>query len=252
MQEWAQAYTGFAEVYDLFMDDVPYEKWCDLICGVLAEHGICGGLIAELGCGTGRMTRLLAQRGYDMIGIDSSQEMLSVARDAGGSDGILYLEQDMCGFELYGTVAAVVCVCDSVNYLTDPEDLAQMFRLVNNYLDPGGLFIFDCNTVHKYRDVLGCATFAENAEDASYIWENFFDEESMINEYCLTIFERRGEMFERYREVHYERAYEREDYEKAAMSAGMELVRWYGDYIPAPPDADSERMVAVFREHGKA
>ena len=110
------AYTGFAEVYDLFMEDVPYETWRDFITGVLRREGISDWLVCELGCGTGRMTRMLAACGYDMIGIDASQEMLSVAREK-ESEGILYLEQDMREFELYGTVRAVVSICDSMNYL---------------------------------------------------------------------------------------------------------------------------------------
>ena len=148
------AYTGFAQVYDTFMDNVPYEEWADDLTELLKKNGASGGLVAELGCGTGRMTRALAARGYDMIGIDNSGDMLAIAMEQ-PSEGILYLEQDMREFELYGTVAAVVSVCDSLNYITEEEDLLEVFRLVNNYLDPGGVFIFDLNTVYKYREVLG-------------------------------------------------------------------------------------------------
>ena len=123
-----EAYSGFAEVYDLFMDDVPYEEWKEFLTDTLQEEGICDGLVCELGCGTGRMTRLLAQSGYDMIGIDVSEEMLSIAREA-QSEGILYLAQDMCEFELYGTVRAVVSVCDSINYLTSEEDLLDIYAI---------------------------------------------------------------------------------------------------------------------------
>ena len=123
----------------------------------LKTAGIENGLVLELGCGTGTMTGLLAQKGYDMIGVDNSEEMLAEAMEKKVESGldILYLMQDMQEFELYGTVRAAVSVCDSLNYITDPEELKQVFCLVNNYLDPGGLFLFDINTVHKYRDVLG-------------------------------------------------------------------------------------------------
>ena len=114
-----EAYTDFAEVYDTFMDNVPYEKWADYIADRLARAGIRDGLVLELGCGTGTLTQLLARRGYDMIGVDRSEEMLAVAAQKAAEEGldILYLEQDMQSFELYGTVRAAVCVCDSLNYL---------------------------------------------------------------------------------------------------------------------------------------
>ena len=151
------AYTGFAVVYDELMDNIPYEEWCEYLTGLLKEQGVTEGLLLDLGCGTGSLTELLADAGYDMIGVDNSEEMLELAlekKEQSGKD-ILYLCQDMREFELYGTVAAVVSICDSMNYLTDYEDLVQTLKLVNNYLDPQGVFIFDMNTVHKYRDLNG-------------------------------------------------------------------------------------------------
>ena len=189
------AYGSFAEVYDMFMDNIPYEKWAEYICGILREQGIAKGLALELGCGTGSITQLLAQAGYDMIGVDSSPEMLQAAvekRDAAGLD-ILYLLQDMREFELYGTVRAVVCVCDSLNYITEPEDLLQTFLLVNNYLDPGGIFVFDFNTVYKYKEILGDCTIAEDREEASFIWVNEYDHKERINVYQLTLFLREAD-----------------------------------------------------------
>ena len=141
------AYTGFAAVYDRFMDDVPYDEWSRYVVKLLGQRGISEGLVLELGCGTGNMTERLARAGYDMIGVDSSEEMLELAvekRERSGLD-ILYLQQDMRSFELYGTVRAVVSVCDSMNYITEEQDLLQVFCLVNNYLDPGGIFLFDLN-----------------------------------------------------------------------------------------------------------
>ena len=119
-----EAYAGFAAVYDLFMDDVPYEKWCRRIRELLKEYGVNDGLVLDLGCGTGTITELLAEAGYDMIGVDASEEMLELAvekRERSGLD-ILYLLQDMREFELYGTVRAVVSVCDSMNYITEEAD----------------------------------------------------------------------------------------------------------------------------------
>ena len=184
------AYTGFAEVYDMFMDNIPYETWCEYLTGLLKEQGVTEGLLLDLGCGTGTLTRLLAAEGYDMIGVDLSDEMLEIAMDHQREkpDGILYLLQDMREFELYGTVRGIVSICDSMNYLTEYEDLVQVLRLANNYLDPGGVFIFDLNTVYKYSEILGEQTIAENRDEGSFIWENYFDQEEGINEYDLTLF----------------------------------------------------------------
>ena len=158
------SYTDFAEVYDMLMDDVPYREWAERIIRILHENGIHDGLILDLGCGTGTLTELLAEAGYDMIGVDLSPEMLDVANAKKVESGhdILYLCQDMREFELYGTVRAVICVCDSINYILNEEELTQVFKLVNNYLDPEGLLILDFNTVHKYRDVIGDTVIAED------------------------------------------------------------------------------------------
>ena len=185
-----EAYTSFASVYDTFMDNVPYGEWARHIREKLCEHGVTDGIVLDLGCGTGTMTERLAGYGYDMIGVDNSEEMLELAMEKKTESGydILYLLQDMRGFELYGTVRAVVSVCDSVNYITEPDELEEVFRLVNNYLDPKGIFLFDFNTVHKYRDVIGDSTIAEDRGVCSFIWDNRYYEKEQINEYDLTLF----------------------------------------------------------------
>ena len=168
------SYESFAQVYDIYMDNVPYCEWCRNLLTIMAKYQIPKGLMAELGCGTGKMTRLLQQEGFDLIGIDNSYDMLGIAMEQGPAD-ILYLCQDMREFELYGTVGAIVSVCDSMNYLSSPEDLTQVLRLANNYLDPGGIFVFDMNTEYKYAQILGDNVFAENRERGSFIWENEYD-----------------------------------------------------------------------------
>ena len=195
------AYTSFARVYDTFMDNVPYKEWADYYESILKENGIDEGLVLDLGCGTGSLTEELAARGYDMIGVDYSEDMLEIAmekREESGH-GILYLLQDMREFELYGTVRAIISACDSVNYITEDEDLEEVFRLVNNYLDPEGLFLFDFNTEYKYREILGERTIAEDRKDCSFIWDNYYYEEEQMNEYELTLFIRDEEQPEFYR-----------------------------------------------------
>ena len=249
-----EAYGKFAQVYDLFMDNVDYEGWADCLEKHLKEEGIEDGLVLELGCGTGTMTGLLARRGYDMIGVDNSEEMLAEAMEKKVEDGldILYLLQDMQEFELYGTVCAAVSVCDSLNYITEKEELLQVFRLVNNYLDPGGIFLFDMNTVHKYRDVLGDDTIAENRDEGSFIWENSYDPDTGLNIYELAVFlPREDGLYEKCEELHCQRAYEQAEIEALIREAGMEIVGVYDAHTDKPASPASERLLCIAREHGK-
>lgn len=251
-----EAYTSFAEVYDQFMDNVPYREWADFLQEILQKEGINDGLVLDLGCGTGSMTEELAGRGYDMIGVDNSEDMLEIAmekRQESGHD-ILYLLQDMQEFELYGTVRAVVSVCDSVNYVTEKEELEQVFRLVNNYLDPGGIFVFDFNTEYKYREVLGDRTIAENREDSSFIWDNYYYEEEHMNEYELTLFIQEAdqkEFYHKYQETHFQRAYTLEEIRELLEKSGLRFVAAYEDYTKEAPGKGSERICVVAREQGK-
>ncbi len=250
-----EAYTGFAEVYDLFMDNVPYEEWSRYLISLLEEQGVDQGLVLELGCGTGRMTRLLAQAGYDMIGVDNSQEMLQIAKEAEGqAEDILYLLQDMREFELYGTVRAVVSVCDSLNYILEEEELLTVFRLVNNYLDPGGVFIFDMNTLYKYREILGENTICENREEGSFIWENYYDEEEQTNQYDLTLFIQEPDcpgLYQKYEETHVQRGYGLEKIKKLLRQAGMEFMNAFDAFTREPVKEDSERIYVIAGEKGK-
>ena len=247
-------YESFARVYDAFMDDVPYGGWSRWLIRLLEQEGIRDGLVLELGCGTGAMTRLLDRAGYDMIGVDNSADMLEIAMEKkeAGQD-ILYLLQDMREFELYGTVRAVISICDSVNYITDESDLLQVFRLVNNYLDPGGIFVFDLKTVYSYRELMGDSVFAENREKGSYIWENNYYEEEQINEYDLTLFIRdeADGRYDRFEEFHEQRAYSLAEIEELIRESGMESVTMYDAFTHDPATEESERVYVIAREQGK-
>ncbi len=249
-----EAYTSFAQVYDTFMDNIPYEEWGEYLTGLLEEYGVKNGLVLELGCGTGSMTEILAAKGYDMIGADNSGEMLEIAmekRDESGHD-ILYLLQDMREFELYGTVSAVVSVCDSVNYITEEEELEEVFRLVNNYLDPKGIFIFDFNTKYKYQKVLGDRTIAEKRDECSFIWDNYYYEDEEMNEYELTLFiQEKGNLYRKFEEVHLQRAYTLEQMIRLVKKSGLKFVTAYDAFTREQPTDTSERIYMVAREQGK-
>lgn len=249
-----EAYEGFAEVYDLFMDNIPYKDWCEYVAGLLKDYGINDGLVLDLGCGTGSLTELLSERGYDMIGVDSSEDMLQIAMDKRAESGndILYLMQDMRKFELYGTVRAVISICDCMNYILEQEELTQVFKLVNNYLDPGGIFVFDLNTVYKYETLMGDSTIAEDREECSFIWDNFYDKETGINEYGLSLFIRQeDDLYRKHTEYHYQRAYTMDEIKQAIKDSGMEFLEAYDAFTRMPVKENSERIYIVAREHGK-
>ena len=211
-------------------------------------------------------------------------EIAAEKKERSGRD-ILYLQQDMREFELFGTVKAAVSVCDSINYITDPDDLAQVFRLVNNYLDPGGIFIFDFNTVHKYRDVIGDSTIAEDRGVCSFIWDNCYYEDERINEYDLTLFIQEGaldeqgpevpaaltgrqdaeedenadeehygngKLYRKYIETHFQRGYTAAEMRGLLDRAGLEFVAEYDAFTRSAPTEESERIYMVAREHGKS
>ncbi len=262
-----EAYQDFAYVYDELMDATPYEEWCELLTKLMEKYGVSKperdaeglldserNLVVDLGCGTGTLTELLYQKGYDIIGVDNSESMLDIAMGKRAESGsqILYLLQDMRELELYSTVGTVVSVCDSVNYILEEDELLTVFSLVNNYLYPKGIFIFDFNTDYKYREVIGDTTIAENREDCSFIWENFYDPEEEINEYNLTIFvQEEGDRFRRFTETHWQRGYSVEQMRRLVEQAGMIIVELLDADTKEAVTDTSERVYIVAREHGK-
>ena len=251
-----ESYTSFAQVYDMFMDNVDYPSWSKYLIQLLKEYQVEDGLVLDLGCGTGNMTELLAKEGYDMIGVDNSEDMLEIASEKREKSGlnILYLLQDMREFELYGTVKAVVSICDSINYILEEDDLREVFSLVNNYLDPKGVFIFDFNTRYKYEEILGDRTIAENREECSFIWDNYYYEDEKINEYDLSLFietDKDSGLYRKYEETHYQRAYTLEEMKELIRKSGLEFVTAYDAFSKNAPMDTSERIYVIAREQGK-
>lgn len=277
------AYAGFAGVYERFMQEaeVPYAAWAAFVQELIARYGVSQplqagtapadalqqerDLVVELGCGTGAFTRALSALGYDLCGIDVSAEMLAEAqrRQAAEGGSILYLEQDMRELDLYCTAGTFVSVYDSMNYLLTEADLLQTLRLVNNFLYPGGIFIFDFNTLYKYRDVMGDTTFAVHLADGStMLWENAFymegeteeAPETCVNEATLTFFVREAAadteipLYRRFSEVHDQRGWTLDEVTRLVTEAGLEVVTALdADTHDAPTDT-SERIYMVARE----
>ncbi len=274
-----ESYRSFASVYDEFMDGTDYHKTADQIQDMITRFGVSKptqkrtgaseardvllaaekNLVVDLGCGTGKFTEILADRGYDVMGIDLSEEMLGIALERRDSlrHRTLYLCQDMREFELYGTAGTFVSVGDSVNYLLTDEDMIKLFKRVNTFLFPGGIFVFDFKTLHLYRDVIGDNTIAEDREDCSFIWENWYDDESRINEYDLSLFIREtgvkedDNLFRKYQEIHRQRGYTLEEMKRFAEEAGLTWIAEMDSDSMGPVSEESERILCVVRENGK-
>ncbi|MBO6128934.1 MAG: class I SAM-dependent methyltransferase [Pseudobutyrivibrio sp.] len=244
-----EAYTAFASVYEMYMDNIPYDEWANNIKALFEKYNMPMEIVCDIGCGTGQMTRRLKAMGYDMIGIDNSYDMLMEAMANEDSQGILYLCQDMRAFELYGTVGAVVSVCDSINYLRSEDELLEVCKLVNNYLDPKGLFIFDVKT-EKYYKELGNKTIAENRQEGSYIWENEYDIKARDNYYDLTIYTANDEgTFDRYEEEHLQHAFTVAEIKRAVSASGLELLDVLDVATMSSENIDnSDRLYFIARE----
>ncbi len=240
-------YTGFAYIYDQLTSDIDYSKWADYIEKLFKRYRKKPSLILDLGCGTGSFAVEMASRGYEMIGIDASPDMLACARRKAESRNVdvLFLNQDMSDFKLYGTVDAVVCLLDSLNYVTSKRDATRVFRLVKNYLNPGGLFIFDINTPYKFQHVLSGNVFYEVRDDLAFIWENRYDKRKKLCEFDLTFFIKSGEYFKRHDEIHVERAYSPGEIREMADRAGLKLLATFDNLSMRPASETSERVFCV-------
>ena len=244
-------YSAMAPIYDAMNGELDYARWADFIEAQFARYAKTKPeLVLDLAAGTGSMTIELAKRGYDMTAVDLSGDMLSIAADRiaeEGLSGILLLEQDMTDFELYGTVDAVVCCLDSINHLTRRGELSRCFSLVHNYLNPDGLFLFDVNTPGKFRTVYGENDYILDADGAVCCWRNYFDEESGICQFDLSVFtENEDGTYSRSDAVQEEKCYTKEQLTRALKKAGFELLGIFEDYDFTPAaDGDDRWYIAA-------
>lgn len=251
-----EGYSALAPVYERLGDEIDYSAWANFIESCFEKYlPKRPSLVLDLACGTGRMTRELARRGYDMIGVDGSAEMLSEASQK-ERGGILYLLQDMRSFELYGTVGAVTCCLDSVNYLLTEKDLATCFSLVHNYLDPDGLFLFDVNTPYKFQTVYGQNAYiledsfgkGKNEKTIYCGWQNCYDEKTGICDFDLSLFEEQPDgSYRRSTERQQERCYPMGTLKSALENAGFEVLGVFADYRFSAPAETTERWYFAAR-----
>ncbi len=247
-------YNDFAEVYDR-LQDADYARFADYYEEIFSRNGINPELVLDLACGTGSITIPMSKRGYDMIGVDLSVEMLNIAREKAFAEdeNILFLNQDMTEFELYGTVDAIVCALDGVNYLTEDGDIDRLFRLAENYLNPGGLMIFDINSEYKLREVLGGNTFVNEEQGIYYVWRNEFSEETRICEFELNFFTENDDgTYERFDEFQEERAYSVEEICTAAKKARLKCEGVYSPFSFNAASETDERIFFVFSKPNRS
>lgn len=251
------AYDSIASVYDNINSEIDYSAWADFIEESFKKYlPAKPELVLDLACGTGSMTLELHTRGYDMIGADMSEDMLSQAYEKAYDkeiSGVLFLKQDMRCFELYGTVGAVVCCLDSVNYLTADGDLDKCFACVHNYLDPDGLFIFDVNTPYKFQHIYGNQHYIFEDNDSygniAYCgWQNDYDPQTKLCNFYLSVFtEEENGSYSRSDEVQTERCYTKEELTSSLEKCGFELIGFFADYQFSNPEDNCERWYVIAR-----
>ncbi|MBQ4545251.1 MAG: methyltransferase domain-containing protein [Oscillospiraceae bacterium] len=245
------SYTSLAECYDQFTQDVKYKKWADYLTGLFKSFSDGEGThqVLDLACGTGSLSLILAERGYEVIGTDASEDMLSVAQSKAWSGAFtppMFLHQRMEELDLYGTVDAAVCCLDSLNYLTDIDALKQAFLRLRYFVRPGGLFIFDVNTHAKFLRLDGCAFLREN-EDFFCAWSAEYDEPKRLCTFFYDIFKSAGNLWERSFEEHTERAHSHDEIEAALNAAEFDIEAIFGELSTSPPKDDEQRIFYVAR-----
>ena len=262
-------YAGaFAAIYDqLITKDYSYARYARYLDAQIRRHRRAGSatqrlspgfgsqperpIVADLGCGSGGMCVELARLGYDMIGIDRSPAMLAIAQEKARAAGVdaLFLQQDMRSFELFGTAAAIVSTIDAMNYVTSLAGLRRVFSLVANYLDPGGVFVFDVNTRHKLERVMGGEVFFDISDGRCLFWKCGFDARRAISDVSFTLFVRRPDgAYDRHDERHRQRAHAPGELAEAASAAGLEFVAEHAFMASGKPSPESGKICYVFRK----
>lgn len=228
-----EQYSALHRVYDYLMQNVDYKKWTEYIVELIKSSGENPKNILELGCGSGNITVELLERGYEVVGIDISPEMLEIAREKTFDFGnkIILIQQDLneIDFEVY-EIDTVIATNDTFNYITDKNKLQSLFEYLYKRIKKGGQFVFDISSEYKLKNTLGNNVFGESFEDMVYLWENFYDDETKILTMDINIFEKENGMYFRDTETHFQRAYTREEIVKMIEKTGFREIRVFSDF----------------------
>ena len=247
-------YDLIAPIYDKINGELDYDAWADFIEENIRRYNpdMKTELVLDLGCGTGRMTLELGRRGYDMTGVDLSPEMLDLAREAaeeaGLSDKMLWLLQDITDFELYGTVELAVSCLDTLNHLTDAADLRRCLSLVHNYLVPDGLFVFDINGKGKFENIYADNSYVMEEDGSVCVWQNSYNPKTRLCDFFITLFEEDEDgRYSRYDELQTERMYTIRTMKKMLTECGFEFIGAYSDFDFGEATDASERIYITAR-----
>lgn len=239
-------YTSFAGVYDALMAQVDYQAWARHYDALMQHCGVKkGAKCVECACGTGSLTLPLRKMGYQMTGVDLSEEMIARAMERARLEGLMipFVRQDMCELLLPRKTECILCTCDGVNYLTDEEKVRQFFRAAYEQLKPGGALIFDISSEYKLKNTLGNNTLTCDEEDVAYIWHNRFDEKTACVGMELTIFQKRADgAFDRIEESQVQRAHSKGEMVQWLAEAGFEQIEIFGNQRMTADRVNDERL----------
>jgi ubiquinone/menaquinone biosynthesis C-methylase UbiE len=242
------SYSNFAKYYDVLTNDVNYQARAEYLVRIFELHQLKPEIVLDLACGTGSMSIELGKLGYDVIGVDSSIDMLSVANEKAVDFDILLLCQKMENLDLYGTVNAVVCNLDSINHLPNIKKVEQCFRRVSLFLEKDGLFIFDINTPYKIKNILGNNTFVYDYPQVFCVWQNSYLEKTRKINFDITFFEKNATHYQRFDEHFSEKEYCIKELTDILNKTGMEVVSIYNELTFADISDDSLRAVFVAKK----
>lgn len=241
-------YQGMAQFYDRMTADVEYSLYAQYFERVFSKHAEQKpSMVVDLGCGTGNLTLAMANLGYDMTGVDSSMEMLNEAYSKKNSQ-VLWINQKLTELDFFGTYDAAVSLLDCVNHIIEKSEVVKYFKLINNYLNPGGLFVFDINTEYKFEHIFADNVFYCVDNDFAYIWQNHYDSDIGLCEMDITVFNKEKDLYARFDEVNVERCYSVVEIENMLEKTGFSIEAIYGDKNLKKPVKQEERIFFVCRK----
>lgn len=244
-------YAEFSGVYDILTQNVDYPQRADYIADLLSQNGVTGGILLDLACGTGTLSVEMAKKGFEVIGVDASGEMLSIAMNNAfeAEQNILFLCQQMQQLDLYGTISCAICTLDSINHLTEKADIQAAFDKVSLFMEKDGIFVFDVNTIYKHREILADNSYVYEADGVYCVWQNTLERDTDTVRIDLDIFEEiEPDIYERTQESFCERAYEISELEAMLTKAGFETVAVYDELTQQQPHEKSQRVFITARK----